>query len=342
MPAHDYEKDHDKGHDHSHHEEHDHDHGHDHDESGGGGHDHSHKGHAHVNPADVSGRAFAIAIGLNLSFVIIEAIYGVLTHSMALVAEAGHNLSDVLSLGLSWGAMVLAKRTPTHRRTYGFRGTTILASLANALVLLFVVGAIAWESVRRFAEPTPVAGKTVMIVAGIGILVNAGSALMFVRGSKKDVNVKSALVHLASDALASIGVVAAGGAMMLTGWTWLDPAVSLVLSIVVLVGTWSLLRQSLDLILAAVPQGIDPAAVRSFLVGLPGVSAVHDLHIWAMGTTETALTAHLVMAWPERAPKFLGSLSRELKERFEIHHATVQIEPSEAAADCEQAPDNAV
>lgn len=303
-------------------------------------HDHDHGEHAH--DADTKGRAFGIGIAANLTFVAIEATYGVLSHSMALVADAGHNLSDVLSLALSWGAVALARRKPTRRRTYGLRGTTMLASLANAVALLFVAGAIAWESVRRLFAPEPVAGKTVMIVAAIGIVVNAGSALPFLRSSRKDVNVRSALLHLLSDAAVSVGVVIAGGLMILTGWRWLDPVVSIVLTLVVLGATWSLLRHSLDLVLAAVPPGIDPEAVHAYLSAQPGVKAVHDLHIWAMSTTETALTAHVVMKWPDCAPEFLGDLPRELHERFDIDHATVQLEPDDAADGCKQAPDHAL
>ena len=298
--------------------------------------------HDHGGAPKSFGRAFAIGIGLNLSFVVVEVIYGILSHSMALVADAGHNLSDVLGLALAWGATHLAKRRPTKRRTYGFRSTTIVASLANAIVLLFVTGGIAWESVRRIFEPADVSGKTVIAVALFGVVVNAASAALFMSGRKGDLNVRGAFLHLASDAGLALGVALSGVVMMFTGWRWLDPVVSIVLAVVILGGTWGLLRASMNLVLDAVPDGIDPDNVKAYLAGLPGVVEVHDLHIWAMSTTDTALTAHLVMPGDSCHAGFLHDTGRSLKERFSIEHSTLQVEAPEAPNPCHLAPDETV
>jgi cobalt-zinc-cadmium efflux system protein len=255
---------------------------------------------------------------------------------MALVADAGHNLSDVLGLGLSWGTMALAKRRPTEKHTYGFRGSTILASLANALALLFVTGGVAWESVRRLTEPQQIQERTVIIVALIGVAINATSALALMRGKGEDLNVRSAFLHLASDAALALGVAGTGVAIMFTGWNWLDPVVSIALSIVILVGTWSLFRRSLDLALHAVPDGIDPRAVRAYLVAIPGVESVHDLHIWGMSTTETALTAHLVIPGSSFQSNLLSTVCAELRQRFRIHHATLQVEAPDMEQPCDR------
>jgi len=307
------------------------------------GHDHAHGGgHSHQHAPGNVGRAFAVGIVLNFGFVIVEGVYGGLSHSMALVADAGHNLGDVLGLVLAWGATLLARRKPTKRRTYGFRSSTIIASLANAIVLLVAVGGIAWESVRRLFDPEPVAGKTVIVVALIGVVINAGSAALFMADRKGDLNVRSAFLHLATDALLSLGVAVAGGVMLFTGWRWLDPVVSIVLSIVILVSTWRLLRDAVNLVLDAVPEGIDPDKVRAYLAGLPGVLEVHDLHIWAMSTTETALTAHLIMPNASCHPKFLHEVCGELHKRFEIEHSTLQVEAPEAPDPCRLAPEEAV
>ncbi len=300
-------------------------------------HEHSHGGHAHAHAPNEFRRAFAIGVGLNLSFVAVETVYGILAHSMALVADAGHNLGDVLGLTLSWGAVVLARRKPTGRRTYGFRGTTILASLVNAVTLLFVTGGVAWESVKRLSAPESVAEKTVIVVALLGVVVNGVSALLFMSGGKRDLNVRSAFLHLASDAAISFGVALAGLCILATGWNWLDPVVSIVLSFVILVSTWSLLRRSMDLVLGAVPEGIDPDAVKEYLVKLKGVVEVHDLHIWAMSTTETALTAHLVIPGESCHPAFLGDVAKTLHDRFDIEHSTLQLEPPGAPGPCRMA-----
>ena len=306
---------------HDHHAHDHHDHGHDHDH---GAHSHGGHGHSHA-PADF-GRAFAIGITLNLGFVVVEAAYGLIAGSLALVADAGHNLSDVLGLVIAWIAATLAKRQPSARRTYGMKRSSILASLTNAVLLLIAVGAIVVEAVRRLDNPAPVAETTVIVVAAIGIAINLGTALLFARGSKGDINIRGAYLHMAADAAVSLGVVVAGFAMMATGWLWLDPLVSLGIALVIVLGTWGLLKESLDMALDAVPAGIDEGAVHSHLAALPGVTAVHDLHIWAMSTTETALTAHLVRPGHAIDDVFLGKVADELHGRFSIGHVTIQIE----------------
>ncbi|PQO89363.1 cation transporter [Massilia phosphatilytica] len=288
-------------------------------------HGHGHGHHHHPAPGD-NGRAFGIAIGLNTAFVAIEFIYGFIANSTALMADAGHNLSDVLGLGLAWGAALLTRSAPTRRFTYGMRGTTILAALANALLLMVACGAIAWEAVHRFAHPEPVAGTTVSIVALIGVLINGFSAWLFVAGSKDDINVRGAYQHMAADAVLSLGVVISGVVIMYTDWTWLDPAVSLVLVVVIVVGTWSLLRESIQMVLAGVPASVDATGVTAFLAAQPGVTEVHDVHIWAMSTTETALTAHLVMPDGYPGDAVIDHIVGHLREDFAIHHCTLQVE----------------
>ena len=306
---------------------------------GGHAHDHAHGGgHGHA-PASF-GRAFAIGVALNLGFVVIEAIFGILSNSVALLADAGHNVSDVLALAVAWLASELVKRAPTARFTYGLRGSSILAALFNAVFLLLIVGAISWEAIWRLGAPEPVAGKTVMIVAAVGIAVNAVTAWMFA-GGKGDINARGAFVHMASDAVVSAGVVAAGFVIILTGWLWLDPVVSLAINAAIVWATWGLLRDSLGMALAAAPSDIDPAAVRSFLAGQPGVDGVHDLHIWAMSTTEVALTCHLVMPGGHPGDDFLHRLAEDLAHRFRIGHSTAQIETDPASA-CALAPDEVV
>jgi cobalt-zinc-cadmium efflux system protein len=304
------------------------------------GHDHAHDHYAHG--ASATGRAFAIGIALNLAFVLVELVYGVLAHSVALLADAGHNFGDVLGLALSWGATALASVRPSARRTFGFRRTTIIASVANALILLFVTGGLAWESARRLVSPEPAQGKTMIVVAMVGAVINSASALLFMAGSKRDLNLRSAFVHLASDALLALGVAIAGGVILLTGWLWLDPAASIMLAATILWGTWSLMRKSLNLMLDAVPESIDPVEVKAFLRALPGVVEVHDLHIWAMSTTETALTAHLVMPSNGCRPTFLASACEQLHDRFDIDHSTLQIDPQEAPAPCALASEGVV
>jgi len=286
-------------------------------------HDH---GGSHVHAPASFGKAFAIGIALNAGFVAVEAVYGVVGNSVALLADAGHNLGDVLGLAVAWAASVLVKRAPSPRYTYGMRGSSVLAALFNAVFLLVAVGAISWEAIQRLGSPEAVAGKTVMIVAGVGIVVNGVTAWLFASGRKDDLNLRGAFMHMAADALVAAGVVLAGLVIVLTGWRWLDPVVSLAINAVIVGGTWGLLRDSVNMSLDAVPPEIDPAEVRAFLASRAGVAAIHDLHIWPMSTTETALTCHVVM--PDGHPRdaFLHDLADELGHRFRIRHPTVQIE----------------
>ena len=283
-------------------------------------------GSGHSHSATNYGRAFLIGISLNFIFVIFEVVYGRMSHSLALVADAGHNLSDVLGLGLAWGAMLLARRHPTPARTYGFRRSSILAALINAAVLLISVGAIAWEAIGRLKEPNPVQETTVIWVASIGILINAGTAVLFLSGRKGDLNIRGAFQHMAADALISLGVVLTGVLMIETKWLRLDPAVSLVIVGLIVYGTWGLLRDSFNLALDAVPAGIDMNAVKEYLSALPTCVDVHDLHVWGMSTTETALTAHVVMTQTVCDDALLARAAHELHERFGIEHATLQVE----------------
>jgi cobalt-zinc-cadmium efflux system protein len=311
--------------------EHDHDHDH-HEHAHGHQHGHGHH-HHHALPVD-TGRAFALAIGLNTIFVAIEFSYGFIANSTALMADAGHNLSDVLGLMLAWGAAVLTRSAPNRHFTYGLRGSSILAALLNALLLMMACGAIGWEAVHRITNPSPVAGLTVLVVAAIGVLVNGASAWLFMAGSKDDLNIRGAYQHMAADAAISLGVAVSGLAIMFTGWTWLDPVVSIVIVLVILLSTWSLLRESLRMVLAAVPSNVDAGKVRQFLQERPGVSETHDLHIWAMSTTETALTAHLVMPGGYPGDEQIDDIVNRLKHEFAIHHCTLQVEQGTTAHGC--------
>ena len=319
---------------------HDHDHNHEH------GHPHDHRyGHggrgAHVHaPADF-GVAFAIGTALNLGFVVAEVVYGLLSSSVALLADAGHNFGDVLGLGGAWIASELVKRVPSARFTYGLRGSSILAALFNAALLLIAVGAISLEAFERLGTPHPVAGKTVMVVAAIGIVINGVSAWLFASGSKGDINLRGAFLHMASDAMVSAGVVVAGLVIVLTGWMWLDPVVSLAINAVIVCATWGLLRESLGMSMAAVPSTIDPAKVREFLSSRAGVASIHDFHVWPMSTTETALTCHLLMPAGHPGDEFLHNLTAKLASRFKINHSTIQIE-IDADSACALAPDEVV
>jgi cobalt-zinc-cadmium efflux system protein len=288
----------------------------------------------HVHGPRSYDRAFALGTVLNLGYVAAETIFGLLSHSMALIADAGHNLSDVLGLALAWGATWLARRRPTPRRSYGLRRSSILAALLNALLLLVAVGAIAFEAIRRLAHPGNVEGASVVWVAAVGIAVNAATALLFASGRRGDVNIRGAFLHMAADAAVSLGVVVAGLVILATGWRWLDPAVSLGISFVIVVSTWDLLRESTDLALDAVPDAIDPVQVGSYLAGLPRVAGVHDLHIWGMSTTEFALTAHLVIPDASAEDALLARACRELHDRFGIEHATLQVERGDPAHPC--------
>lgn len=263
---------------------------------------------------------------LNSGFVAVEFAYGFIANSTALVADAWHNLSDVLGLLLAWGAATLARKRPSRRFTYGLRSTSILAALANAMLLLAACGAIAWEAAHRFAQPPEVAGLTVTLVACVGIVINGLSALLFAKGSQGDLNIRGAYLHMAADAAVSLGVVVAGVAMLFTGWYWLDPAGSLVIVAVIVAGTWQMLRQSVRLALSAVPEHIDANLVETYLRQCPGVTDVHDLHIWGMSTTESALTVHLVMPQGYPGDAYVDEIMLTLRERFLVHHSTLQVE----------------
>lgn len=306
----------------------------DHDEHDG----HGGSGHSHAPKS--FGAAYAMGTALNFGFVILEVIFGIYAHSLALVADAGHNMGDVLGLLLAWGASVLARSAPTERRTYGLRSSSILAALFNAIFLLVSVGAIAWEAIRRFGNPTDVAGWTVIWVSAVGIAINTATALMFMSGRKGDLNIRGAFMHMAADAGISAGVVVAGFVILATGLHWIDPVVSLAISAVIIWGTWGLLRDSVNLALQAVPEGIELSEVKEYLAGLPHVTAVHDLHIWPMSTTETALTAHLVRDVDRCDSSVLQKCCEELHDKFEIQHATIQFETEDH--ECDLAPEGKV
>jgi cobalt-zinc-cadmium efflux system protein len=289
-------------------------------------HHHGHHSHGHAHARGAFGTAFAVATALNVALVVIQATYGVLAHSMALLADAGHNAGDVLALTLAWASHAISRWHPTERYTYGFRSSSIIAALINATILLVVTGAIAWAAIERLFAPQPVAGVTVMVVAAIGIVINGAAAAILSRGHTRDLNVHGAFLHLVADAAVSAGVVVAGLVILLTGWLWVDPAASLVISGVIVWSTWGLLRDAAKMSLQGVPPQIDPGAVRGYLQSLPAVAEVHDLHIWPMSTTETALTCHLVM--PDGYPDagFLELVYIDLHQQFGIEHPTIQIE----------------
>lgn len=282
-------------------------------------------GHSHHHVANYD-RAFAVGIALNLLFVLVESYYGWRADSLALLSDAGHNLSDVLGLLIAWGAFFLGKLRPNRKHTYGWGRATIMAATFNALLLLVVVGGIAWEAIARFSHPMPIEGGVVMLVAAVGVAINGTTAWLFMSGNKNDLNMRGAFLHMLADALVSLGVVIIGALFLVTGWTWLDPAISLVIALAILFGTWDLLRHSLRLSLDGVPASVELDAVKSHLAGLPGVNAVHDLHVWAMSTSEIALTAHLVMCDGHPGDDFLNRVAEELHRDFAIEHATIQIE----------------
>jgi cobalt-zinc-cadmium efflux system protein len=300
-------------------------------ERGDGGH----AGHAHgaAVPARIDAR-FALAIGLNLAFVAVEATYGWLANSVALIADAGHNFSDVLGLIAAWAAIWLSRKPPTARYTYGLQRSSVLAALANAVLLLVACGAIAWEAIGRFASPPAVPATTMIVVAGIGIAINVAAALLLDAG-KQDLNLRSAFLHLVADAVVSAGVVVSGVVILYTGWAWVDPVVSLVIVVVIVVGTWGLFRDSVRMSLDAAPMGIDVAAVDAFLRARPGVRTVHDLHVWSLGTTRVALTAHLVMPVLANHDSFIDEVTHALHARFGIAHATLQIETGACVHGCD-------
>ncbi|MGR9105774.1 MAG: cation diffusion facilitator family transporter [Gammaproteobacteria bacterium] len=295
--------------------------------------------HHHHHVPDYS-RAFAIGILLNLGFLVVEAVYGILADSLALIADAGHNLTDVLSLLLAWAANRLARRKPTERHTYGLQRATIIAPLFSAVLLLMVMGGMAWEAVVRLQHPAAVESKTMILVAVIGVVVNSATAMLFARDQKRDLNIKGAYLHMLADAAVSVGVALAGATIILTGKFWVDPLISLAIVAVILNSSWTLLTDSLHLAMDAVPGRIDPNQVRDFLLSLPGVASLHDLHIWGMSATEAALTAHLVI--PERGADdgFLHQIADELKDRFGIGHSTIQIEKGNHDEECVLAPED--
>lgn len=316
------------------HSDHRHAEGHDHHDHG---HDHAH-GHGHHHAPANFDRAFAIGISLNILFVAIEAFYGWKVSSLALLADAGHNLGDVAGLVLAWGGALAGKLRPDARHTYGWKRASILAAFANALLLLVAMGSLAWEAIGRLHAPEPTQGVTVMVVAGIGIVVNLSTALLFMRGRDDDMNIRGAYLHMAGDALVSAGVVVVGALALWTGWAWLDPVASLVIALVIVIGTWGLFRQSLHLLFDGVPEHIDPAAVRAALEALPGVARVHDLHVWATGTTDVALTAHLVMPAGHPDDPFFEQATHQLRDRFKIGHVTLQVVREPFMTLCEGGP----
>jgi len=327
---------------------HDHDgHNHpgdDHHDPIGHGHVHANDhGHVHHHHAPASfGLAFAVGISLNGAYVVAEVVFGILSNSLALIADAGHNLGDVLSLLVAWVASRLARRLPTERYTYGLRSSSILAALSNAIVLLLVTGGVSWAAVQKLLAPSPTDGVAMMSVAAVGVAINAITALMFASGRKDDLNLRAAFAHMASDALVALGVVVSGGLILVTGWAWLDPVVSLGIGATIVVGTWSLMRESLDLALQATPRSVNRTAVLDYLQNLPGVREVHDLHIWGMSTTETALTAHLVRPGMSLDDSLLARACADLRARFSVHHATLQIEAGGEDHPCELAPHDVV
>ena len=294
----------------------------------------SHHDHSHTHETNYN-NAFLIGIILNVIYIIVELVYGILINSMALLADAGHNFSDVLGLLLAWGASYLAKTAATKKRTYGLRKSTILAALFNAIILMIAVGAITIEAVRKLIYPEPVHGQTMIIVAAIGFVINAVTALLFMKGRKKDLNIKGAFLHMAADAGVSLGVVVAGLIIVLTGLPWVDPIIGLIIVVVITIGTWGLLKESFHLSMDAVPKEIDLNKVGEYLKTIQGVKEVHDLHVWAMSTTETALTAHLVIPEETKDDYFLKKICGELHSKFGIGHSTIQIEKSAQSANCE-------
>ncbi len=283
-------------------------------------------------------KAFAWGVALNVLYIAVEASVGLWVNSLALLADAGHNVSDVLGLLLAWGAHYLARLRPTTRRTYGWRSTSILAALTNGLILMVAVGGIVWEAVGRLRSPAPVAGAAVMAVAAVGFAINLATALLFVKNRRGDLNIRGAFLHMAADAGVSLGVVLAGLIIFWTGWLWIDPAASLIIAVIIFAGTWGLLREAIDMALHAVPSQIDPDQVAALLRELPGVVEVHDLHIWALSTTVTALTAHLVRPDEVDDDQLLAQAGRVLRDRFGIDHTTIQLERDTHAAQCQQAP----
>lgn len=290
--------------------------------------------HSHSHTPGNYNRAFAIGVALNVTFVVIEVIYGVIADSLALVADAGHNLSDVLSLLLAWGATILATKASTEKRTYGFRKVTVMASLVSAILLLIAMGGITWEAIGRFSSPQPVAGMVVIIVAAIGVVINTATALLFISDQKHDLNIRGAFLHMAADAAVSLGVVVAGIVILVKGWLWIDPVVSLVIVTVILIGTWGLLRDSVNSAIDAVPEHIDMPGIKNYLGCLENVCQYHDLHVWPLSTTEVALTVHLVVTDDTLDSDFLTTIQQHLHDNFDIEHSTIQVEKQDSETAC--------
>lgn len=293
-------------------------------------------GHQNVHLAGPDyGKAFAIGVALNAAFIIVEVVFGLLSNSLALIADAGHNLSDVLGLLLAWGAAILVKKSATENYTYGFKKSSVLAAFLNAMILLVAIGIIIWEAVQRFANPQPIQGPTVMLVAGIGVMINTITALLFYSGRKSDINIKGAFLHMAADAAISLGVVIVGLVLTFVPWYWLDPVVSIVIALVIFYGTWGLLRDSVNLSLDAVPKNIDKVGIENYLNSLPEISGFHDLHIWAMSTTETALTVHVTLCAECDRNQLIQKISDDLRNAYQIAHTTIQVEDA-GREDCQQ------
>jgi cobalt-zinc-cadmium efflux system protein len=302
------------------------------------GHDHTHLCH---EPSPGFEKQFFIGILLNTGFIVLEVLYGFFANSLALLADAAHNASDVIGLFLAWIAVFLSKKRPSSRYTYGLRSSTILAALANAIILVIACLSIAWDAFFRFTNPQPVSGMTVMVIAGIGVLINGVTAWLFMSGRKTDLNIEGAFLHMASDALVSLGVLVTGGLILFTKWYWVDPALSILISILILVGTWNLFKNSFNLALHGTPEHIKTQSVRTYLESQPGVKNVHDLHIWAMSTSESALSVHLIMEDGHPGDLFLHNLAHGLKDQFRIDHSTIQIEVGDGP-ECSLIPDHVV
>lgn len=297
--------------------------------------------HQHPTPKNYT-LAFGIGTALNVVFVIVEAIFGFLSNSLALIADAGHNLGDVLALLLSWGATYLAQRKPTNTRTYGLRRGTILAAFISSLILLMTMSIVAWEALGRFTDPSEVNSMTIIVVAAIGVVINTATALLFFSSQHDDLNIKAAFIHMAADAGVSLGVVIAGVAIMFTSMLWIDPAISLVIVVVIVISTWGVFRDSFNLAMDGVPKGIDVKEVRNFILQQDGITEIHDLHVWAMSTTQVALTAHIVRDTMNLDDQFLQQLSTGLQNQFGIIHPTIQIESGNNSHVCDQAHHDSV
>jgi len=297
---------------------------------------HSHS-HSHTHETKDFNKAFIIGIALNIVYIVVEVVYGILVDSLALIADAGHNLSDVLGLILAWAASYLVKKSATEKYTYGFKKSSVLAAFLNAMILLVAIGVIIWEAVNRFSEPREIPGTTIMIVAGIGVIINAITALLFFSGRKHDLNIKGAFMHMAADAGISLGVVLVGLVLTFTNLYWLDPVVSIVIALIIFWGTWDLLKDSTSLALDAVPRDVDKKGVEDYLDSLPEIDGFHDLHIWAMSTTETAMTVHVVVSKKNDRNKLISTISNDLREKFGIVHTTIQTEDA-GEEECTQNP----